>query len=322
VGVPRAGDSLTGRMPGTSPATRPLDPHARFRAGAWLAVVAAAAFSTLAIFGRLAVDGGMRANTLLQWRFGVAAVVLAASGHLAGRLGTRRRLVLLAGGILYTLQTSLYFAALARITAGTTAFLLYLAPSFVILYAWVLGRPPTRQRLVAVALATAGLLVIAGVPGEADRSATGIALGLAAGATYAAYLLAGELLMAGVPPLTIAAHSSAGAALGFVALDLAGGRGLEAPAGAREWLLVGAVVLIPTLLAIPAVFAAIDRIGAAPTAIITTLEPVFTALLAWAVLAERIRPAQALGGLLILAGAVLAQARPRGPVAGRRAGPP
>jgi drug/metabolite transporter (DMT)-like permease len=299
---------------------QPIDPHARFRTGAWLAVVAAAAFSTLAIFGRLAVDGGMRANTLLQWRFGIAAVVLAGAGHLSGRLGARRRLVLLAGGLLYTLQTSLYFAALARITAGTTAFLLYLAPSFVILYAWVLGRPPTRQRLLAVALATAGLLVIAGVPGEADRSAVGIALGLGAGATYAAYLLAGEMLMAGVPPLTIAAHSSVGAALGFVALDLVGGRGLEPPTGSREWLLVGAVVLIPTLLAIPAVFAAIDRIGAAPTAIITTLEPVFTALLAWAVLAEAIRPAQALGGLLILAGAVLARSRPRGPAADRPAG--
>ena len=286
-------------MPGEQTSERNL--------GWLLAAGSAAAFATLAIWGRLGFEVGLRSATLLQWRFGVAALVLAAAGRLRGRLGVRTRVLLLAAGGLYTLQTALYFAALERITAGTTALLLYLAPSFVVLYSWLLGRRPTGRQLLAVAVATAGLMVIVGLPGEADRNVAGLFLAAGAGAAYAAYLLAGELLFSGVKPLTITAHNAAGATVGFVLVDLVTVGRLDLPSATAQWGVVAGVVAVPTLAAIPMVFAAIARIGAARTAIVSTLEPVFTALFAWLVLAEALRPVQALGGLLVLAGAVLAQ---------------
>ncbi|MEZ5341368.1 MAG: hypothetical protein R2706_07945 [Acidimicrobiales bacterium] len=91
------------------------------RLGAIFALGAAAGFATLAVFGRLAVDDGLRSPTLLQWRFGLGAIALALSGGLRPRLATRTRLALIGYGFLYTVQTSFYFAALTRITAGTTA---------------------------------------------------------------------------------------------------------------------------------------------------------------------------------------------------------
>lgn len=275
--------------------------------GALLAAVAAAGFASLAVFGRWALEDGMRANTLLQWRFGLAALALALVGAFGASIPTRTRLVLLGSGFVYTAQTSFYFAALDRISAGTTALLLYLSPAFVVLYSLVLGRRPGRAQVVAVGLALAGSAVILGGPSPADGSAAGLIYATAAGATFAVYLLLGELAFANVPPLTTAAHSMAGAVIGFVAVDLVAVGRLDLPSGGRQWLLVLAVVVVPTILAIPMLFAAIARIGAGPTAIIATAEPAFTLVFAAMFLAEPVRGIQAVGGALILAAAVLAQ---------------
>lgn len=270
-------------------------------------LVSAAAFATLAIFGRLAADDGLRSNTLLQWRFGVAAAVLATFGAFRSTLPRHTRVLLLGSGLVYTTQTSFYFAALHRISAGTTALLLYLAPAFVILYAAVLGTRPNRLQIVGVGVALAGLGVILGAPSGADASSAGLAFGAAAGATLAGYMLLGEMAFEGVPPLSIAAHSMVGAVVGFTLLDLATQRRLDLPSGAGQWIIVAAVVIVPTLIAIPLLFAGIQAIGAAPTAVISTAEPAFTLVFAAALLDEPMRAVQLVGGGLILAAAVTAQ---------------
>ncbi len=275
--------------------------------GVAFVVASAAAFATLAIFGRLAIDDGMRSNTLLQWRFGVASIVLVGVGALGAPIPSRTRFLLVASGLVYTAQTSFYFAALERISAGTTALLLYLAPAFVVLYSAVLGTRPGRLQLIGVGTALVGLGVILGAPSSADASIAGLAFGAAAGATLASYMLLGERAFGGVPPLSIAAHSMAGAFVGFTGLDVITGNGPRLPTGSTQWLLIAAVVAIPTLLAIPMMFAAIQAIGAAPTAVISTAEPAFTLVFAAIVLSESVRPFQLLGGGLILVAAVIAQ---------------
>ncbi len=282
-------------------------PVSSSRTGSVLALVSAVAFATLAVFGRKALDTGLRAETLLQWRFGVAGLAMATAGLLRHPVPIRTRVLLLGSGLVYTLQTSFYFGALERITAGTTALLLYLAPVFVVAYSRFLGRRPTRLQLVAVALGLAGLVVIVGLPSAADADVIGLGMGAAAGATFAGYILAGEYLFGAVPARVTAAHTMLGAALGFVVLDLVAGRGIDLPTGADQWWVVAGTVVIPTLIAIPMLFAAVARIGAGPTAVISNAEPVATIVLASIFLGESLRPVQALGGALILIAAYLAQ---------------
>lgn len=279
----------------------------RHRTGAAIAVITAAAFASLAIIGRWSFDAGLRGSTLLQWRFGVAALALVPFGVFRTPLRRRTRLVLLGSGLVYTAQTSFYFQSLERITAGTTALLLYLSPAFIVVYSMLLGRRPSRNQTIATFLALAGLAVILGGPSADDANALGLAFGAAAGATFAGYLLLGELAFEGVPPLTIAAHSMAGATVGFTMVELLSSGGLSVPSGTRQWLLVAAVVTVPTLFGMPLMFAAIARIGAGPTAIICTSEPAFTLLFAAVLLAEPMHGTQLAGGALILGAAILAQ---------------
>ena len=63
--------------------------------------------------------------------------------------------------------------------------------------------------------------------------------------------------------------------------------------------------------ALPIFFAGLRRVGASEAAILSTFEPVVTVALAYAVLGERLAPAQLLGGGLVLAAVVLLQLRPR-----------
>lgn len=279
---------------------------ARERWGVLLAVLAAFSFSTLGVWGKLAAATGLPSETLLAWRFGIVAAALSAAGSLGRSLPGRTRLLLLGFGLAYMVQTSFFFAALEYVSAVTTGLLLYVCPAFVVLYAWLLGRRPEPAQLLAILVASSGLVIVIGLPGPADRSAVGIAFALAAAASYGGYLLASERLLRGLPPFTVTAHLSLGSVAGFALLGAAGGR-LRVPSGLDEWALVGAVTVVPTLVALPAMFGAISRVGAARTAILLTLEPAFTLLVAWAALGEPLGAAQLIGGALILTGAALAQ---------------
>jgi drug/metabolite transporter (DMT)-like permease len=85
----------------------------------------------------------------------------------------------------------------------------------------------------------------------------------------------------------------------------AGHRGRQqAAAGSR----VGCIALWSTVLAIVGFFAAMQRLGAADAATISTLEPIVTVVLAALFLSEGMGAWQAMGGALILC-AVIVMAR-------------
>ncbi|MBB5235629.1 DMT family transporter [Deinococcus budaensis] len=274
------------------------------RTGLLLALVAALSFATLGIWGKLAGEVGLGTYQVLAWRFGLVAAALL---PLVGRgLSWPQRGPLLGAGVVYVLATFCYFGALGRVTAGATGLLLYLAPAFVILFGWLAGQRPGAARLGAVALAALGLGLVVGVPGAGDRDPLGLALGAGAGALYAAYLLASERWLRGVPPLAATGHLALVGAAAFGALAAARGE-LGMPEGAAQWGVILGMAALPTLIAVPALYGAVSRLGAARASLLGTLEPLFTVALAFLVLGEPLRPAMLLGGALILAGAALAQ---------------
>ncbi|UQN05122.1 DMT family transporter [Deinococcus sp. QL22] len=277
------------------------------RSGVLLSLLSALSFSTLGIWGKLASEVGLNSFTALAWRFvGVVVLLL----PLTSRGLTWRARGKMAGvGVVYALATTLYFGALDRISAGTTSLLLYLAPAFVVLLGWaVLGRKPGGRQLGAVALAGAGLALVIGIPGAGDQNALGLGLAAGAGFLYALYLLASERWLLGVSPVAATAHMALVSGVWFTVLAGAEGQ-LSVPTTWPQWGVIGGMALVSTIVAVPALYGAIARLGAARASLLGTLEPLFTVLLAFLILDEPLRPAVLLGGLLILGGAVLAQGR-------------
>lgn len=274
--------------------------------GIVLSVITALSFASLSILGKLAQTVHMPSSNLLFWRFLIAGLILLALTWKTTISG-KSRLLLLGFGVVYFIQTNMYFAALERISAGTASLLLYLAPAFVVLYQRILfGKRPKLEQLLAIGLSLLGLLVILGLPTERDKDLFGLLIAVATGAMYGAYLTASERLLSSLPAFTVTAYTSLASAVGF-AFYAASKNALRPPNSSLEWALVAGIVVIPTLVAIPAMFASIAQIGASQASILFTLEPAFVALLAALLIGEPLGWSQIWGGGLILAGAMLAQ---------------
>ena len=277
--------------------------------GLGLCVLSAAAFGSLAIFGKQAYEGGLGVVGVLAIRFALAAPLLVGLALAAGRglrLGwpTAWRLLAL-GGVGYAIQATLFFNALTRIPAGMAALLLYLYPALVTAGAVALGRSRLDRATVAgLALSLAGIVLVLGLPGE-RLDAVGVALGLASACWYTCYILVGEYLLRGVDPLAASAYVSSGAACSFLAAAVVvGGRGLFG-ATPSAYAAGVAMAVIGTALAIAAFLAGMARVGSAWASIASSFEPVFTVALGVAVLGDRLGPGKVVGGLAVVAGAVL-----------------
>jgi drug/metabolite transporter (DMT)-like permease len=276
-----------------------------------------AAFGAMAVFGKLAYGQGSTVGTLLSLRFTLAAalfwLLLVASGATRELRALRRRDIaagLALGACGYAVQAGCYFAALERIDASLLALLLYTFPAMVTAAAIVLGRErPESRRLVALGLALGGgLLVVAGA-GTGALDGLGASLALGAAVCYSAYILVSDGIVRRVPARLLAALVCTGAAftltLGSAALGQL--RPGDVTLAGFGWLACLAVV--STVGAISLFFAGLKRVGPSTAAILATVEPLVTVLLAFLVFGETLGAPQLLGGALVLAAVLVLQLR-------------
>ena len=139
--------------------------------------------------------------------------------------------------------------------------------------------------------------------GRADITTVGIVLALATSLAYTAYLVGTDRHVKRTDPLTAAAWLGLGAAIANVVYGI-GFRALSFPPGGSWWRLLGMMVFSAGAFA--AMLGGLQRIGAVRNAIIGVMEPLTVAALAYVFLDEPVTVAVAMGGSLILVGAVIA----------------
>lgn len=273
----------------------------------WI-VISAVAFGAMAILARFAYAAGADVHGLLLLRFVIAGGILAlvmAVRRTPWPRGRSLAVAALMGGIGYAGQAFCYFAALNHASAGLVALLLYVYPTLVcLLCAAFLDERITPGRALLLAASFAGVALTLG---GGQGNALGIALGLAAAVFYSVYIVVGARELARVDALAattvvcLAAAVMVAAAIPFHAPRF--------PDHAVGWAATGAIGVVCTVLAILAFFAGLKRVGPSRAAIVSTLEPVVTVLLAWIVLGETLSSVQLAGGALVLASAARLSAR-------------
>ena len=292
--------------------------------GPVLCLLSATAFGAMAIFGKFAYAAGVSTDALLLVRFSLAAVLLfSLDAALRRRAGDRTpllhglslRTVLIAvvglGSIGYAAQAGFFFAALQVMDAGPLSMIYYTYPALVTLAAAVLGRERlTRARVLALVLASLGvLLVLAGSAG-ATVSLLGIAFGFGCAFTYTGYVLVSDRIVPLLPPVRLAALVMGGASLTMLGRTTLQG-GVDLTFGAEGWLWLAALAVVSTVVAMVTFFAGMRRTGPSTAAILSTFEPVVTTVLAALVLAELPTPVQLAGGALVLVSVAVLQAPAR-----------
>ncbi len=266
-------------------------------------------FGGIVVLGRFVAERGLPVSSVLSIRFAVAGLVLGAvlvvsRQSLRPARGEWGRLVAL-GAVGYAVESSLFFLALARGTAATVTLLFYTYPAWVAVLSALLGMGVPGLLLGgSLVAAISGAGVVAASSGGLDITGSGIAFALGSAVAIAIYLVAFEALArrSSVLASSMWVSLSASAALGAYAMVSGTGR---LPVAGAEWLALLSMGVL-TAGAFFMLFLGVRRLGAVRSSIISSLEPVLAAVLAFAFLDESLRVGAIVGGALILAGAIAA----------------
>jgi drug/metabolite transporter (DMT)-like permease len=240
-----------------------------------------------------------------------------------GRLRIRRDevgLLVFYGIVGFALVTWLYFVAIERLPIGIGLLLEFTAPVLVALWARVMWHEHVRRRVwAALALALAGLALVAEVWEDARLDTVGVTAGLLAAGALATYFLVGEHATGRRDALSLTCISLGVAAAfwaiaqpwwGFPFDELWQSVSLQ---GALEsttapvWLLSLWMIVLGTILPFALSLGALHHLPATRVSIVAMVEVVLASIVAWVWLEETLSAAQLAGGAIVLTGIVLAQ---------------
>jgi drug/metabolite transporter (DMT)-like permease len=275
-----------------------------------LVLFSACCFGSIPILITLATRSGARLVDVLAWRYLVAAALLVfVSGGLSRVTAPGRRawpVLLLAGGG----QAAIAFvslSALRYIPAATLTFLFYTYPAWVAVMSVARGAERiSGRRALALALSLAGIALMVGMPGAGGLHPLGALLALSSALLYAAYIPMIDALGRGLPAAVTSTYATAGAAVVLIVVALAQG-GLAVRFAPSGWMAVLVLAVLSTVLAFLAFLKGLAEIGPVRTAIVSTIEPFWTALLGSIVLGQQLGPRTLAGGLLIATAVILLQ---------------
>jgi drug/metabolite transporter (DMT)-like permease len=290
-------------------------------AGLTLAVLSAVTFGGSGVAAKPLIEAGLDPLEVVWLRITGAALVLLPVAWRHRELARRRPLMLLGFGMFAVAGVqAAYFAAISRIPVGVAMLVEYLAPALVLGWVrFVQRRQVARAAALGVVLAVAGLACVVEIWTGLGFDPLGLLLAFGAACCQVAYFV-------------LADHGSDGGReapdpLGMIAFGLlVGCLAITVPArpwamdwqvlagtvdmdggAVRAWVLVAWIVLVSTVLAYLTGVLSVRRLSPAVAGVVACLEAVVAAAAAWLLLGEHLGAVQIAGGVLVLAGALIAQ---------------
>jgi drug/metabolite transporter (DMT)-like permease len=270
-------------------------------AGAQLAIGAAAIFARFA----LTAAGPLSVSAL---RMGIAAVPVAALAALHGRYAvldrsTERRLKI--AGIALAVHFGTWVASLQHASVAVSTLLVCSTPVFTELWLTLRSRTLRPAAALSIALALAGVAIVAGVPSRSE-SPLGICLALCGAAAMAVYLLLVRGSDERYTTLAVVGRTYPIAAVVLAAAAALANDGFPSLHPSVAWGGIFALALVSQLFGHTALNAAVRVLSATFVATTTLLEPLIAAIAAAFVFGEHPAPLTAAGAALILIAIALA----------------
>jgi drug/metabolite transporter (DMT)-like permease len=290
-----------------------LAQHKSHIIGYALTFLGASLFSTKAIFIKLAYHEEVNATLLVAWRMIFSTPMFALIGLFALTLHQRRggqkpqpRFVMgaaAAGALGYGLSAYLDFKGLEFISAQLERLVLFTYPIFVMfLGALLFQQKVTRYGLVACAVTYAGLAIVVGLdlPSGGWNTVIGTVLVLGCAITFALNQLYAKQLITVLGSIFYTTISMIAGGIAAILIHLLS----DGDFGASStflWMAFGCAVFA-TVLPIFCINGGLARTSAQTVAMISTISPLVTIVLAVNILGEPFTLADALGSALVLAG--------------------
>jgi drug/metabolite transporter (DMT)-like permease len=295
------------------------------RLGYAMVATAATLFAINGSVSKVVLGSGLSSLELAQIRNTCAAIlflaflVVVAPARL--RVGRRELLFLVAFGLVgIALVQWLYFVAIDNLPVGIALLIEFTAPLFVALFARFVYREHVRRRIwVAVALCLTGLALVVELWTGVDLSTVGITAAFGGALALTAYLLMAERERRHRDAASLSFYGFLFAALLWAVVqplwdfpwavldDDVSLQGNLSEHTAPVWALVAFIVVIGTMVTFSLLTGSLRHISATRASIVATLEPVVATVVAGAWLDETFGPMQVVGGLVVIAGILVAQ---------------
>lgn len=284
-----------------------------FLIGALIAFFAAIMFSSKAIFIKLGYAYPVGPVTLLALRmsfslpFFLVIAYLKRPPRAEDRLSKREYVIILLLGLSGFYLASLFdFIGLTYITASLERLLLFIYPTIVVVFDSLYKRKPIQRiQYLALLLTYAGLVFAfwdkLSLPGENEIFIGGLWV-LGAAFSYAIYMVGSGQLIPKIGAMRYTAHAMFAAFLGIAIHYLFFGKGDIGHMPMEVYRIAFSIAIVATVIPMLMFSEAIGRIGASNVAIIGSIGPIATLIMAWYFLNEEISMYQILGTVFVLGG--------------------
>jgi drug/metabolite transporter (DMT)-like permease len=284
-------------------APRPENPNDR--RGIVLALAAASGLGLAVAVSRIAYDGGTNGLTVAMVRGLLMLVGLYIFCRLSGRkvgLSPRDHLHCLGLGVLMAAAFYGNVGSVEFIPVGLSALLFFTFPPMVAVIQMIVVREAIPlPKVAALSIAFTGVATMLGASlSNSDPFGIGLALGAAACVAWSSVWVMRKLRH--IDPLVLTFNMASVAAVLLCVVTI-GADQVQAPNTPSGWLSLAIVVGLQAC-SIPLYYAAIPRIGALKSAMVSNVQPLVSILAAFALYQELLSPTQFAGGIAVL-GAVI-----------------
>ena len=287
-------------------------------------LVAAFLFAFNGVLAKTAIEVGLSPLNLTQLRNGGAMVILIAAVVLTNPRAfrvTRAELpfLIVYGVLAFTVVQFLYFFTISRLPVGIGTLLIFLAPVLVAMWIKFGRKSDVSNRIwMAVALTLLGLGMVAEIWTGIDFDVLGVIAGIVTAVALALYWILGESGQQKRDALSLTMWGFVFATITWSIIspwwnypwDVLGRTAapmLDGWPGLPVWLIMLWGVVAGTVIPFLLVLGSLRRIGAQRAGLVGTTEPLWAAIIALLLLGEVLTPIQALGGLIVLGGIVVAE---------------
>nr|MCR5269118.1 DMT family transporter [Lachnospiraceae bacterium] len=281
--------------------------------GSILIILAGCFWGSMGIFVRKLDTYGFSSIQIVSIRVTLAALIFALVLLIKDRVGFRISfkdiplfLGLGFGSILFF--TVCYFTAITMMSLSTVAILLYTSPVWImIMSALFFHEKLDRRKLVALALAFAGCVLVFGISGEGIKP-IGLLVGLGSGIGYGLYSILGTIALRKYSPYTVTTYTFTFAAIGSWIICRPADMFNRFSASADCGFLIAfccLTALITAVIPFLAYTIGLESVEASKAGIIATIEPMVATLIGIIVFSEPLTFMSGAGILLILSAVVI-----------------
>jgi drug/metabolite transporter (DMT)-like permease len=266
---------------------------------------AAALWALIGPLSKLAMSQGVAPLEAAFWRSAIGWSLFAVQAVHSGawRLERRDAPAVAAFGVIgVSTLFGAYVLSISMVGAALASVLLYTAPAWVAVLAWLtLGESMHAHKLAALAMTLIGVACVSLGPailsgkGLGAVNLPGVLLGLLSGFSYATYYIFGKRYLGRYATSTLFLYALPVGCLGLLPFVTFGAKTPQA------WLTLILLAVTTTYGAYSVYYAGLRVLSATRTAIVATLEPVLAAGLAYVWWGERFDASGYLGSALILA---------------------